>query len=334
MNQTSGYGHHQNYAHSQVLKKTLLPGVIVSSVAALVAIIGAALPFVSAFSGELSDSIFTLAFSGGRTFAGVLFIVAVIFVFAPTLGAYFKPTAGQTKRAGFTSIGGGVLGVVTVLLMMFVFEQEGGGTLSESVNEYQALGIDAGFGIGAYLTIAAFIIGSVGGVLFLLKAGPVEHALHAEMAAAMQQAPMGGQPYPQQGGQPYSPQDEQVYPHQQGGQQYSPHGGPAFQQQDGQPYGQQSGLPPHPQHLSQGSGENAWHATPANAEPGGDQVPHPARPPRTTRMIRRRIGRTRPRASRHIASSSSKRMKEWYPFPGRHSFISCAEKLGGIVRCS
>lgn len=251
MNQSPGYGHHQNYpAHSDALKKKLMPGVIVASVSALVAVIGAALPFISASDGRITEteSIFSLAFSDGRTIAGVLFVVGVILLFAPLLGAYFKPTAGQTKRAGFTSIAGGVVGIITILLMMFVFEQEGGGTISETISDLQDWGVDAGFGIGVYLTAAAFIAGIVGGVLFLLKAGPVDHALQAEQAAAMQQAPMG-QPY-QQGGQA---------PYQQGG--------PAAPYQQGEP---QQGAPQ--------DGANARYASSAGSAPGGDQVP-PQGPP-------------------------------------------------------
>ena len=251
MNQSPGYGHHQNYpAHSDALKKKLMPGVIVASVSALVAVIGAALPFISASDGRVTEteSIFSLAFSDGRTIAGVLFVVGVILLFAPLLGAYFKPTAGQTKRAGFTSIAGGVVGIITILLMMFVFEQEGGGTISETISDLQDWGVDAGFSIGVYLTAAAFIAGIVGGVLFLLKAGPVDHALQAEQAAAMQQAPMG-QPY-QQGGQA---------PYQQGG--------PAAPYQQGEP---QQGAPQ--------DGANARYASSAGSAPGGDQVP-PQGPP-------------------------------------------------------
>ena len=259
MNQTPGYGHHQNYpAHSDALKKKLMPGVIVASVAALVAVIGAALPFISASDGRITEteSIFSLAFSDGRTIAGVLFVVGVILLFAPLLGAYFKPAAVQTKRAGFTSIAGGVVGIITILLMMFVFEQEGGGTISETISDLQDWGVDAGFGIGVYLTAAAFIAGIVGGVLFLLKAGPVDHALQAEQAAAMQQAPMG-QSY-QQGGQA---------PYQQGGQAPYQQGGPAAPYQQGEP---QQGAPQ--------DGANARYASSAGSAPGGDQVP-PQGPP-------------------------------------------------------
>lgn len=236
-----GYGHQQNYNPPvSQLKSKLLPGMIVACAAALLAIIGCALPFVqaSAYGQSESQSIFGAAFGGGRTIAGVLLIVAVVLLVAGVLGAYFKPTAGQVKRAGILAIVGGAIGVIAVILMMFVFEEEGTGqSVSANLQELNDRGVDAGWGIGMWLTIAAFIIGAVGGVLFTINAGPVERALKAEMDQAMQQPPYQGQQFG-------APQEQQRYgqPQQYG----APQGQPPFGAPHGQsPYGapQQPGQP-------------------------------------------------------------------------------------------
>lgn len=126
----------------------------------------------------------SLASSGGRTVAGILIMLAVIVTFVPPVIAYFKTTLRPVRLAGFLSIGAGISGVTTVLFTMFVIAQDGGDTVSESINMAQSYGVDAGFSIGAYLTLAGFISGIIGGVLFTMRALPYARALAAERQAA------------------------------------------------------------------------------------------------------------------------------------------------------
>lgn len=227
MNTAPGF-QHQNpqQPNSHLLRSKLLPGMIVTVVAAVVALIAAALPFIQAsYAGQSeSESFFGIAFNGGRTFAGVLYIVAVLFLFLGTLTSYLKPTVGQMNRAGLTSIGGGVIGIVTVLLTMFVFNTEDGETLSEQLSMLSSFGADAGWGFGVWLLLIAFIAGTVGGVLFYINARPFENVLREEQMRLTQNAPYPGQPgqapgqaAPQQGqypaqGQQNHPQAQQNQP--------------------------------------------------------------------------------------------------------------------------
>lgn len=274
---------------SRELKRTLLPGIIIATIGTVIAIVGCALAFISASTGLATETetIFGMTFSGGRTVAGMLLILAFVLVFLPLIGNYAKPTPGVTKRAGLGSIIGAVVGIVTVLLIMYVFPQQSGESVAETLNQLRSMGIDAGYSVGAYVTIAGFVIGGIGGLLFFLKAGPFDRAMLTEQAAAVQNAPMvpgqgfgpggpmgpGGQqpPHaPQQYGGPIAPGGQQP-PH--APQQY---GGPIA------PGGQQ---PPHaPQQyggpIAPGGQQPGTSAQPPaqGGEAGGTAVPPPGPP--------------------------------------------------------
>ncbi|WP_054952283.1 hypothetical protein [Flaviflexus massiliensis] len=173
---------------------------IITCAAAVLVLIGCALPFIqaSAYGQSETQSLFSSAFGGGgQTLAGILIIVSILLLFLGPVSAYFKPTVGQMARAGIISIVGGVVGIINILLMMFVYQTSDGNSISEEMGMLKDYGLDAGYGIGLWITIIAYIIGLVGGVLFFMNARPFEAALKQEQMQATQNAP-----YPGQQGQP------------------------------------------------------------------------------------------------------------------------------------
>lgn len=203
MNTAPGFNPYQNqYQPSiQQLRTKLLPGMITAGAAALLAIIGAALPAIQAeYMGQGdSFSTFGMAFDEALgaigTLVGILLILSIlVFGLAPVI-AYFKPTAGWATWAGIASIAGATVGLLCVILLIFVLKDNTGMTASSTIsaiNEYQP-GV-ASFGIGLWLTLIALVAGIVGGVLFFVSARPFDYALRAMKFGGVPNALYQGQP--------------------------------------------------------------------------------------------------------------------------------------------
>lgn len=183
--------------------KPLIPA-IVSTVGAIIAIIGMFLPLVQAL-GESAGSTWDITFSSGRSLFGTIFGVTILLALIMPWAAYFmsnktkaelEESKGKEESGPITFLIASIIGLIAAVLFLFVIDIEIEGTgqslsVQEYANEIKRFTDDGGLGLGFWLLLLGFIVILVGAVLLYLWWRNHKKYLDATHVASPQQSHYG-----------------------------------------------------------------------------------------------------------------------------------------------
>lgn len=121
----------------------------------------------------------------------------------PSPHCHSRPTQSMLVRTELASLMGAIMGTIAILIVIFVSTVLGTDTgLAEYLSQVRDRGGDAGFSIGAWLTLDGFVVGGIVAVSFIIASRPLRRALAT---------PSRYSQYPQPQGFPYSQQQPTYY---------------------------------------------------------------------------------------------------------------------------